>query len=39
VSDPNLDGLLYIPRDNLCRADAFITTAEQLIEQPCSDEG
>lgn len=34
---PDLDGLLYLLRDNLRRADAFITTAEQLIEQPGSD--
>lgn len=29
-----LDHLLYTLRDNLRRADAFITTAEQQIEEP-----
>ena len=33
-----LDHLLYALRDNLRRADAFITTAEQQIEEPRHDD-
>ena len=29
----DVDGLLYLLRDNLRRADAFITTAEEQIER------
>jgi hypothetical protein len=38
----DLDGTLYVLRDNLGKADAFITVAEDLIEQcwdGCGDEG
>jgi hypothetical protein len=35
--DDGLDGLLYILRDNLRRADAFITTAERQIEENWHD--
>jgi hypothetical protein len=33
ATGPDLDGLLYTLRDNLRRADAFITTAERQIEE------
>jgi FMN phosphatase YigB (HAD superfamily) len=32
--DLDLDGTLYAVRDNLGRADAFLTAAEGLIERP-----
>lgn len=38
----DVDGLLYLLRDNLRRADAFVSTAEVQIERPWgggSDEG
>jgi hypothetical protein len=33
-NNPDLDNLIYCLRDNLGKADAFITAAERLIEQP-----
>ena len=36
--DPELDGLLYLLRDNLGKADAFITAVEALIERPGCDD-
>ncbi len=32
----DLDGLIYLLRDNLGKADAFISAAEHLIEESCS---
>ena len=34
VSGADADGLLSVLRDNLGRADAFITAAEELIDRP-----
>ncbi|HEY0482362.1 MAG TPA: hypothetical protein VGD37_32800 [Kofleriaceae bacterium] len=31
---PDLDDLIHVLRDNLERADAFLTSAEELIERP-----
>ena len=39
TSRPDLDGELYVLRDNLGKADAFITAAEELIERSWSDDG
>jgi hypothetical protein len=36
--DNEIDGLLYILRDNLRRADAFISTAEHQIEESWHDD-
>jgi hypothetical protein len=36
--DDGLDGLLYILRDNLRRADAMVSTAERQIEESWHDE-
>src|ERR1041384_915336 len=36
--DEGLDGLLYTLRDDLRRADAFITTAERQIEENWHDD-
>jgi hypothetical protein len=35
---PDVDHLIHVLRDNLRRADAFITTAEEKLEQSWSDE-
>ena len=35
----NVDGLLCVLRDNLGKADAFISTAEELIERSWDGEG
>ena len=35
----DLDHTLYVLRDNLGKADAFITAAEDLIEQPEGGDG
>lgn len=37
--DDDVDHLLYVLRDNLRRADAFVSTAEELVEQSWGDEG
>jgi hypothetical protein len=34
--NPDLDNLIYLLRDNLGKADAFITAAERMIEDPWS---
>lgn len=39
VSCADLDGALHVLRDNLAKADAFITAAEPLIEQSWGDSG
>lgn len=38
LPDPDPDGLLYTLRDNLRRADAFISTAERQIEESWHDD-
>jgi hypothetical protein len=35
----DLDNLIHILRDNLGKADAFITAAERIIEQPGDGDG
>jgi hypothetical protein len=39
VRSVDFDHLLDVLRDNLRRADAFVTTAEELIERSWGDEG
>jgi hypothetical protein len=36
--EPDVDHLLYVLRDNLRRADAFISTAERQIEESWHDD-
>lgn len=35
----DVDHLLHVLRDNLRRADAFVSTAEELVERSWGDEG
>ena len=35
----DVDHQLYVHRDNLRRADAFVSTAEELVERSWGDEG
>jgi hypothetical protein len=39
VPSTDLNGALHVLRDNLAKADAFITAAEPLIEQSWGDSG
>jgi hypothetical protein len=35
---PDLDDVIHVLRDNLERADAFLTSAEELIERPSPED-
>jgi FKBP-type peptidyl-prolyl cis-trans isomerase 2 len=36
---PDVDDVLYVVRDNLAKADAFITSVESMIKQPGGGSG
>jgi hypothetical protein len=38
VPSVDVDHLLHVLRDNLRRADAFVSAAEELVEQPWDEE-